>query len=394
MKVDVVVIGAGATGLFTALDLTLRGAKVVVADKQGISRGTSGRFHGLLHSGARYAVGDKAAAKECSEESTILARVAPHAIFDHDSYFVAFKGDDDSYVGRFREALDHTGIEHRDEDVSDLLRREPGINRDAYCAIAVPDRVADPFKLLASVAHMAKQKGAKFLLYRDVTELDASGNVSMKGGEEVSGTVIVNAAGPWAGLVASLGGIELGIMPTIGVMLVYRPRLSNVVLNHLRPPSDGDIILPFYDTSILGTTAQVVEDFDDVTIEDTDLRDLVYEGSKMLPDLADKAYSRYYYSARPLQKGLNPREVSRDFQIVEKDNLVTVLGGKLTTSRLIAEKVSDLVAKKIGFGSPCTTKEIMLHDVLQKGGSFAGTIAEEMYNLGPNLISLERELDS
>jgi len=393
MKVDVVVIGAGSTGLFTALDLTLRGAKVAVIDRQGISRGTSGRFHGMLHSGARYAVGDKAAAKECSEESAVLARVAPHAVFDHGSYFVAFEGDDDSYVGRFREALDDTGIEHREEQVSDLLRREPAVNSSARCAIAVPDRVADPFKLLASVAHMAWQKGAKFLLYRDVTELDPAGKVTMKGGE-VDGTAIVNAAGPWAGQVASLGGIELGIMPTIGVMLVYRPRLSNVVLNRLRPPSDGDIILPYYETSILGTTAQVVEDFEDFAIEEADLRDLVHEGSKMIPGMASKAYSRYYYSARPLQKGLNPRETSRDFQIIEKDNLVTILAGKLTTSRLIAEKVSDLVAKRIGLGSPCTTREIRLDDVLQKGGPFAGTIAEEMYNLGPNLISLERELNS
>jgi glycerol-3-phosphate dehydrogenase len=393
-KTDVVVIGAGSTGLFVALDLSLRGASVVVLDSQGIARGTSGRFHGLLHSGARYAVEDSKAAEECAMESATISRMAGHAVFDSGSYFVAFKGDDDAYIDSFRKALKDTDIKSQEVTISSLLEREPKISRDAYCAIAVPDMVIDPFRLLAGAAYMAKSKGATLHLHSKVTGITKSGVVKTSDGLELTGRVIVNSAGPWAAQVASLLGNELGLMPTIGAMLVYRPRLVNVVVNHLRPPSDGDIVLPFYDTNILGTTAQVVEDMDNVTVDDEGLQDLIYEGSKMVPDLKTTAYSRFYYSARPLFQGLDPRGISRDFEIVEDDPLVTILGGKLTTCRLIGEKVSDLVSGKLGLDAPCTTKEIQLEDVLTRTGPFSGTVGEEAYNLGANLSALEREMSS
>jgi len=394
MKTDVVVIGAGSTGLFVALDLCLRGANVAIIDRQGLARGTTGRFHGLLHSGSRYAVSDKKAAQECAEESSILAHMAPHAIFDTGSYFLALKGDDGAYVDRFRGALKESNIRNEEVAVSSLLQREPRISKDAYCAIAVPDLVVDPLRLLAGVAQMARQKGVSFHLHDSVVGVARSGKVRTENGLEISGKVIVNSAGPWAGQVASLVGQKLDLMPTIGLMLVYRPRLINVILNRLRPPSDGDIILPFYDANILGTTAQVTESIDSTMVEDEDLQDLVYEGSRMVPDLKARRFSRYYYSARPLPRGLNPREVSRDFEIVDENPLVTVLGGKLTTCRLIAEKVADLVSSKLGLRSPCLTKELKLEDVLLKTGPFSGTVAEEVYNLGANLITLEREISS
>jgi glycerol-3-phosphate dehydrogenase len=254
--------------------------------------------------------------------------------------------------------------------------------------------VVDPFRLLAGVAHMAKSRGAMFHLHSEVTGITKSGIVKTSDGLELTGRVIVNSAGPWAAQVASLLGNELGLMPTIGAMLVYRPRLVNVVVNHLRPPSDGDIVLPFYDTNILGTTAQLVEDMDNVTVDDDGLQDLVYEGSKMVPDLKTMAYSRFYYSARPLFRGLNPREISRDFGIVDDDPLLTILGGKLTTCRLIAEKVSDLVSSKLGLDAHCTTRGIQLEDVLMRSGPFSGTVGEEAYNLGANLFALEQEISS
>ena len=393
-KTDVIVIGAGSTGMFVALDLSLRGASVVVLDGQGIARGTSGRFHGLLHSGARYAVDDKKAAVECAAECATISRMARHAVFDSGSYFVAFKGDDDAYIDSFRKALKDTNIKSEEVTVSSLLEREPKISKDAYCTIAVPDMVVDPFRLLAGAAHMAKSKGAAFHLHSKVTGITKSGIVKTSDGLALNGRLIVNAAGPWAGQVASLLGNELGLMPTIGLMLVYRPRLVNVVVNHLRPPSDGDIVLPFYDTNILGTTAQVVEDMDNVTIDDEGLRDLVYEGSKMIPDLKTTGHSRFYWSARPLPEGLSPREISRDFEIVDDNPLVTILGGKLTTCRLIGEEVSDLVSRRLGLDAPCMTKGIQLEDVLTRSGPFTGTVGEEAYNLGANLSALEQEISS
>ena len=394
IKADVVIIGAGASGLFTALDLVIRGASVVVVDRQGLANGTTGRFHGLLHSGARYSVRDRRAAEECARESATLSRIAKHAVFDVGSYFLAFKEDDDKYIEEFRAGLKGAGIRGDEVPVSDLLQKEPEISKDAYCAISVPDKVIDPFRLLAGVAHMAKVNGAKFHLHSSVKGISESGTVTASDGLELSGKVIVNSAGPWAGQVASLAGKDLGLMPTVGVMLVYKPRLVDVVLNHLRPPSDGDVMLPFYDANILGTTVQIVEDIDHFVVDDEDVQDLVYEGAKMIPALKSLKYSRVYCSARPLFKGPDPRGVSRDFAIVDKGRLVTVLGGKLTTCRLMGEKVSDLVSAKLGLKSSSVTATLELEDVLSRGGAFGGTIGEETYGPGANFATLEREVSS
>ncbi len=66
MQADVIVIGGGATGCGIAWDLGLRGLRVVLVERGGLGAGTTGRYHGLLHSGARYAVTDPVPAAECA----------------------------------------------------------------------------------------------------------------------------------------------------------------------------------------------------------------------------------------------------------------------------------------------------------------------------------------
>ena len=71
---DVIVVGGGITGAGTARDCALRGLKVLLIERGDIATGATGRNHGLLHSGARYAVTDKESAAECIEENMILKR--------------------------------------------------------------------------------------------------------------------------------------------------------------------------------------------------------------------------------------------------------------------------------------------------------------------------------
>jgi glycerol-3-phosphate dehydrogenase len=67
IQADVLVIGGGATGMGVAWDAALRGFDVVLVERGDLAEGTSGRFHGLLHSGGRYVVKDPVAARECVE---------------------------------------------------------------------------------------------------------------------------------------------------------------------------------------------------------------------------------------------------------------------------------------------------------------------------------------
>ena len=108
---DVIIIGGGATGGGTALDLALRGLRVALIERADLTDGTSGRYHGLLHSGGRYAVRDPESARECIEENRILRRIVPHAIEDTGGFFVTTPDDDPTYADKWLKAC--RAVRHR-----------------------------------------------------------------------------------------------------------------------------------------------------------------------------------------------------------------------------------------------------------------------------------------
>ena len=85
----VLIVGGGGTGGALAHDLALRGAKVTLVERGELTSGATGRHHGLLHSGGRYAVNDRESAVECIEENQILRRICPGDVEENDGLFVA-----------------------------------------------------------------------------------------------------------------------------------------------------------------------------------------------------------------------------------------------------------------------------------------------------------------
>ncbi|MGC8569327.1 MAG: FAD-dependent oxidoreductase [Nitrososphaeria archaeon] len=380
MKYDVLVIGGGATGSFTALDLALRGLRVALIERNGFASGTSGRYHGMLHSGARYAVNDPVSAKECISENAILSRIAPHAIVDTGGVFVALNEDEVSYQERLEGGLRSAGIPFEELRVEDLLKEEKHLSRSVRSALWVPDKVMHAYDLIISVLLTAHANGAHVMPYREVTSLikSSSGVVGAKvfnrirdRTEEIYADVIVNAAGPWAGRIAQMAGADVEIMPTAGVMGVTQFQLVNHILNRMRPPSDGDIIIPYsQNVSITGTTVSIVEDPDSFVASEDDLQLLLDEGSAMVPKLRELGFSRYYASIRPLLRLRGEgeragREATRTFEVFDHEKegihgIITVSGGKFTTARLMAERVSDMVAEKLGSRGRSRTAETIL----------------------------------
>ena len=108
---DVLVIGGGATGGGAALDLALRGLRVALIERADLTDGTSGRYHGLLHSGGRYAVRDPESARECIEENRILRRIVPHAIEDTGGFFITTPDDDPAFADKWLAACRACDIE-------------------------------------------------------------------------------------------------------------------------------------------------------------------------------------------------------------------------------------------------------------------------------------------
>jgi len=366
----VAVIGGGINGLFTALDLTLRGFSVVLLERGAIGGGTSGRMHGLLHSGARYAVTDPKAAVECIEENKVLVNMAPHAVEDTGGYFVAITKEDEEYVDQFLRGLRQVNIEHREINPGEAVREEPNLNPNVKAVVEVPDKVVFARDLMFSIAISAHREGALIMQGAEVIGFNINGGevreVSVKdhltgGVRSVKAGVIAVAAGPWTYRVVKMAGIDVDMMPTMGVMVVYQRRLTKRVINRLRMPSDGDILLPYGSTSIMGTTAVIVEDPDNLPISDDDIKFLTSEGSQMVPLLAKTSIVRAYASVRPLIKmqGVDTREATRDFMVIRHEkpsNMVTVIGGKFTTGRLVGERLSDEVARMLGSSKSSVTR--------------------------------------
>src|SRR4051794_25646677 len=143
MQADVLVIGGGATGAGVAWDAALRGYDVVLVDRADLAEGTSGRFHGLLHSGGRYVVKDPVAAVECVDENAILRRVIPHCIEDTGGLFVPTPDHDPAYGDDFLEGCLKAKLPVQEIPVAEALRMEPRVNPGIRRAFAVPDASID-----------------------------------------------------------------------------------------------------------------------------------------------------------------------------------------------------------------------------------------------------------
>jgi glycerol-3-phosphate dehydrogenase len=276
-------------------------------------------------------------------------------------------------------------------DRDNLAALEPNISPEARTAILVPDKIVYARDLVTTVLLASIGRGATVLEEAEVAKIRVErGEVvgveaySHGGPIDVSCRAIVNAAGPWAGRVAALAGVGVEVVPTAGVMGVAPANLTRHILNRMRPPSDGDIIVPYASgASIVGTTAKLVEDPEDIEVTDDDEKILLEEGSAMVPALKSIGFSRFYASARPLiMRGgeeWSPRKSTRSFEIIHHSadgaaGLFTAAGGKLTTCRLEAEEASKLVSAYIG----------------APGGSFTGNLP--LSELDQDWIRSAREL--
>jgi glycerol-3-phosphate dehydrogenase len=113
-ETEVAVIGGGATGVGVARDLSMRGVDVTLLERgPGLNAGTSGRSHGVLHSGARYAESDAEGAAHCLQENRILREIAGECVADSGGLFVRLADDDPDYFERKFDACHEVGMPPR-----------------------------------------------------------------------------------------------------------------------------------------------------------------------------------------------------------------------------------------------------------------------------------------
>ncbi|MEX3020032.1 anaerobic glycerol-3-phosphate dehydrogenase subunit A [Kluyvera sp. STS39-E] len=377
---DVIIIGGGATGAGIARDCALRGLKVVLVERFDIATGATGRNHGLLHSGARYAVTDSESARECISENQILRRIARHCIEPANGLFITLPEDDMAYQQRFINACLNAGIQADAIEPALARRLEPAVNPALIGAVRVPDGTVDPFRLTAANMLDAREHGATILTGHQVTGLIRQGD-RVRGvtlyhparGEtrELYAPVVVNAAGIWGQRIAEYADLSIRMFPAKGSLLIFENRINQQVINRCRPPADADILVPGDTISLIGTTSTHIDyrDIDScrVTADEVDI--LLREGEKLAPAIASTRILRAYCGVRPLvasDDDPSGRNVSRGIVLLdhaERDGLegfITITGGKLMTYRLMAEWATDAVCRKLNHTRPCTTAETPL----------------------------------
>ena len=147
IETSVLVIGGGATGMGTLRDLCMRGIPAILLEQGGLAHGTSSRFHGLLHSGGRYAVSDNESARECIEENRIVRRIARQCVEETEGFFVLLPQDDPDYAEKWIPACAKAGIAIEEIDPAEARRLEPDLAPDARRVFRIPDSCVDGFRL-------------------------------------------------------------------------------------------------------------------------------------------------------------------------------------------------------------------------------------------------------
>jgi glycerol-3-phosphate dehydrogenase len=377
MQADAIIIGGGATGCGIAWDLSLRGAKVILVERSGLGAGTTGRYHGLLHSGARYAVSDPDTARECARESVTVRRIAAPAVNDTGGFFVLAPGDDAGYVDPWVRACTAAGIHVRDIPRAEALSREPGLDPGITLAFEVPDAVCNAFSLCSLLARGAEARGAAIMTHHGLEDFLREGrrvvgarlkDLRTGASLELRSRLSIIAAGPWSAQLAGRAGASMSLSLARGSMLAFEGLLVRRVVNRLQPPGDGDIMLPRGTVSIAGTTIIPTEDPDDSTVSEWETNRIREQISMLLPGVAVMKTKHSWAGVRPLYDveisngpRRDPHLWSRDFSVLDHaasdgiDGLITIAGGKLTTFRLMAEHAADAASRTLGITEPCRT---------------------------------------
>jgi glycerol-3-phosphate dehydrogenase len=384
---DILVIGGGVTGLGVALDGAARGYHVALVEKADFASGTSSKSTKLVHGGIRYLPQfDFALVHEALVERGILMRNAPYLVrplgFVLPLYSTARRplgvpfrlpGEAglrltlsaglwmyDGLAGRRNIAL------HRRVTTEQALAMVPKLRTENLDETFVYwDAQTNDTRLTIAILRAAAQQGATIANYAEVTGFERSDS-KLTGAtirDTLSGRTltirarhIINAAGVFAGRVAALTGDEsqVAIAPSKGVHLVVdaaRVGLTDTAVV-LPETDDGRIlfVIPWGDRALIGTTDTGEGDLDHPEASSEDIEYLLRHTNRYLDvSLTERDLISVYAGYRPLvQSRARPSaNLSRTHVVIEEENgMVTIVGGKLTTYRRMAQDTLDTIARR------------------------------------------------
>lgn len=386
---DIIIIGAGATGLGAAVDAATRGYKTLLLEQHDFAKGTSSRSTKLLHGGVRYlAQGNFKLVFEALRERGLLLKNAPHVSSTSSFIIPAYKWWERAYYG--------VGLK-----MYDLLAGKLGLGSTRILSstttqtllptlktlglkggIEYKDGQFDDTRLAINLAQTAVENGATVLNYCGVTKL-------LKENKKVTGVVIkdnlgqkefsarasvvINATGIFVDSILAMDKSGQPPLVTVsqGVHLVLSKKFFPGKDAMMIPnTSDGRVlfVVPWHDMVVVGTTDTPVQN---ISLEpaalDVEINFILEHFNLYFKATITRAdVCSVFAGLRPLVKIPSLKKTSllpRDHSImVTESNLVTITGGKWTTYRKMAEDVVNRAAKTGGLSKKeCVTKQTKIH---------------------------------
>lgn len=378
---DLLVIGGGITGAAIARDAALRGLKTALVERQDFAGGTSSRSARVIHGGVRYieSLQFDVVRQACAERNR-LATLAPHLVTPMPFTLPA-------YHKRSRYAKVQIGLwlydwlgtppqRRQTLTLQQLTAAEPGLTQQGLIgAMRYHEQVADDARLTLTTVRSAWQQGAVVLNYAEVQGFlkrqgqvvgaviqDRLGQATI----EVQATTVVNATGPWNDTVRRLDEATAAptVRPNKGIHLVV-PRAQLPIRHAVDFPAAGGhrtmYAVPWRHTCLIGTTdTDYHDDLDQIHAAADEVAWILASVNRAFPDAALRQADilSTFAGARPLVSQGNEKayRASREHQITRSSSgLLSIVGGKLTTHRVMAKEVVDLVARQLHNTAPCIT---------------------------------------
>ncbi|MGB5228436.1 MAG: glycerol-3-phosphate dehydrogenase/oxidase, partial [Eudoraea sp.] len=392
-KFDLVIIGGGITGGGIALDAAARGLKVALLEKGDFASGTSSKSTKLIHGGLRYLKQfDFWLVKEVGSERAIVHKLAPHLVLPEKMLLPLIEG------GSYGKWLTSIGLKVYDilaqvsgDDKRKMLEKKEALKLEPLLpkkklkgAGYYAEYRTDDARLTIENIKTSLSFGTVALNYAEVTAFDYTDNIisglhfkDVIAGHEftIKSKYVISAAGPWVDELRSINNSKKGkrLHLTKGVHLVFPHAKLPVKQSVYFDVPDGRMIfaIPRGKITYVGTTdTNYDQDKNDVKLDLVDALYLISAVNNMFPkiNLELKDIISSWAGLRPLihEEGKSTSELSRKDEIFISDTgLISMAGGKLTGYRKMAERVVNLLSKKMeeeeGIElADCTTVQIPL----------------------------------
>jgi glycerol-3-phosphate dehydrogenase len=371
--VDLVVVGGGITGAAVLLAAARAGVRAALLEAHDFASGTSSRSSKMIHGGLRYLKNAQFRSTfEALRERRRLVLEQPTLVRPLDNTLLAYHGDRQApwLTGLGLAAYDAMALTwaHDRQSPEAVAARVPGIATDGLRAgFHYAEATTDDARLVLSVLAQAERAGGSALNYAriEAVQRDASGRVAgvavrdLVSGQslEVPCRVVVNATGAWGDEIRSTDGRKPVLRRLRGSHLFFpADRFPLSVAISLMHPSDGRPVFayPWQGVTLVGTT-----DVDHEAPTTTDLRCTPAEVDYLMTAM-DKAFPSFGLQAsdavssiagvRPCVRGrhVDPSKESRESLLLDEEGLVSILGGKLTTFRLMGRRAADAALRYLG----------------------------------------------